>query len=720
MAPDAVPARKFLGRYELVDLLGKGGMGEVWLAKLSGAAGFEKPCIVKTVLPELAGDQSFIDRFHHEAKVLVHLVHSNIAQVFDMGESDGILFMALEFVPGVDLATLVAQVRKSGRPLPLPIALHLAQKVAEGLAYAHRKVAPDGRPLNVVHRDVSPHNVMVSYEGEVKVIDFGLAKSAAKSKQTQQATVMGKLGYMSPEQVRALPLDARTDIYSCGVMLWEMLAGRPLVDSGTVGEMMAAMAYPKVPSLRGMRPDVDGPIEAVVIRALSAEVATRYAKADELVQALSAQLMRLGTPVGSEEVGAFVRAECPEAFAAQQRIISRLSTVNAPLKLDHAVAVIESTTVRAVTGVEPLDPPVVPGQVPSFLLDTAPSKPASAPPVPTRVARQATAPASPPPGLVAPAPAPASPPPSFHEAVARAPAPAPGPGHAEPASPPPPIASAPSPAPSSPPPSAPSPASQPSQLMAAELAAVRPSRGPLVVVLALLGVLVVVGGGVAGALWYLKRQAVAVATGPDGLFGAMRPTTLSGPVAVVAPTGGDPAATGGTAAPVAPSGLFVEAPAEPAAPVGADAGAGEIAEAPAPPVAVAAADPVPPAPSGPVEVAAADPALTAPPFAPLPYPDPKARPKGPAKGKGALKGTALFDTTGRLPSVTLVNADAKTWSNCQVILPGRYVHKLVSLAPGFRRELPFKYFTVDASVADVAHAVQVKCKQGSTQFAAPF
>ncbi|WP_425537964.1 protein kinase domain-containing protein [Myxococcus stipitatus] len=301
-------------------------MGEVFLAKISGAAGFEKPCIVKTILPALLKDRQFLDRFHHEAKVLVHLVHSSIAQVYDMGEADGTYYMALEYVAGVDLAYLLEQVRQQGVQVPVPVALFLGQRMAEGLGYAHRKVGPDGVPLGIVHRDVSPHNVMVSYEGEVKVIDFGLAKSAARSKYTLPATVMGKLGYMSPEQVRAEALDHRSDIYSCGVVVWEMLAGRSLIPHGTVGEMMAAMSQPSVPSLTGLRGDVDGGLDGVVRRALAARPDERYSRADELARALNGELVRSGAAVGAEEVGHFVRALCPEAFAAQRQLISKVTS----------------------------------------------------------------------------------------------------------------------------------------------------------------------------------------------------------------------------------------------------------------------------------------------------------------------------------------------------------------------------------------------------------
>ncbi|MFY0563382.1 serine/threonine protein kinase [Archangium lansingense] len=323
---DAPQFPRLLGRYELVHLLGQGGMGEVYLAKISGAAGFEKPCIVKTILPALLKDRQFLDRFHHEAKVLVHLVHSSIAQVYDMGEAEGTYYMALEYVAGVDLAYLQEQARNEGQQIPVPVALYLGQRIAEGLGYAHRKTGPDGTPLGIVHRDVSPHNVMLSYEGEVKVIDFGLAKSAARSKYTLPSTVMGKLGYMSPEQVRAEAVDHRSDVYSCGVVVWELIAGRSLIRHGTVGEMMAAMSNPNVPALHEVRPDVDPAIDAVVRRALAPNPDERYARSDDFARALNEQLLRSGSTLGAEEVGDFVRTICPQAFATQRQLISRVSS----------------------------------------------------------------------------------------------------------------------------------------------------------------------------------------------------------------------------------------------------------------------------------------------------------------------------------------------------------------------------------------------------------
>ncbi|GMU60823.1 MAG: hypothetical protein AMXMBFR34_25860 [Myxococcaceae bacterium] len=316
-----------MGRYQLLFMLGQGGMGEVHLAKLSGAAGFEKLCIVKTILPQMQADPQFVDRFHHEARVLVHLNHSNIAQVYDMGDVEGTLYMAIEYVPGVDLARVQSRAAHAGAQVPVPIALFLGQRVADALGYAHRKTGPDGAPLGIVHRDVSPQNVMVSYEGEVKVIDFGLAKSAVRSKHTLPSTVMGKLGYMSPEQAMAQPVDHRSDIYSAGIVVWELIAGRPLFEGATMAEMVVKMAQPSIPTLRSVRPEVSANLDRVVMRALAVDPAARYGRADEFARTLNELAVREALTIGAEDVGNYVRAMCSEEFAAERALQSKLSVM---------------------------------------------------------------------------------------------------------------------------------------------------------------------------------------------------------------------------------------------------------------------------------------------------------------------------------------------------------------------------------------------------------
>ncbi len=311
-------------------------MGEVYLAKLTGAAGFEKLCIVKTILQRMSADKQFVDRFHHEARVLVQLTHANIAQVYDMGELDQSFYMAMEYIAGVDLSRIEERARDTHVKVPVPIGLYIGQKIAEALGYAHRKVGADGTPLNIVHRDVSPQNAMVSYEGDIKVIDFGLAKSAARSKHTQPSTVLGKLGYMSPEQARGESVNHTSDIYSCGVVVWELLAGRQLFLGETVGEMVALMSNPRIPSLRELRPEISEGVDRALLRALATNPTERYPRADDFARALNEQLVREGASVGGEEVGNYVRGLCPEEFVEQRKLISRLSTVGKPGSGEHA------------------------------------------------------------------------------------------------------------------------------------------------------------------------------------------------------------------------------------------------------------------------------------------------------------------------------------------------------------------------------------------------
>ncbi|MDX2009534.1 MAG: protein kinase [Myxococcaceae bacterium] len=422
-----------LGRYELLFMLGQGGMGEVHLARLSGAGGFEKLCIVKTILPQMKAETQFVERFHHEARVLTHLTHANIAQVYDMGEADGTLFMAIEYVPGVDLARVETRAATTGTFLPLPISLHVGRLMAEALGYAHRKTSPEGTPLGIVHRDVSPQNVMVSYEGEVKVIDFGLAKSSARSKHTLPATVMGKLGYMSPEQALAQPVDARSDIFSAGIVLWEMIAGRPLYDGGTMAEMVMKMANPTVPSLREIRgAEVSEALDQVVLRALAKDPAARYGRADEFARALNEVAVREGHAISAEEAGNFVRAMCPEEFAAERNLQSQLSLMrkggrpaSSPgyhLKpksgtVSAAEESFDGTFVRDSASSAPTAPELTPAQR-ALSVARAPSN--------IQVAADAAAPQAPPkrrtlPGSAQTAPARAQPPPADDDVPLEAP-----------------------------------------------------------------------------------------------------------------------------------------------------------------------------------------------------------------------------------------------------------------------------------------------------------
>ena len=217
------------GKYYLLERINVGGMAEVFKAKTFGVEGFERLLAVKRILPNIAEDEEFISMFIDEAKIAVQLQHANIAQIFDLGKVDGSFFIALEYVHGRDLRSIFDRMRSRG-----DVAADLAwpatsmMQVCEGLDYAHNKRDAQGRELHLIHRDISPQNVLIGYEGEVKLIDFGIAKAAGKASKTQAGILKGKFGYMSPEQVRGLPIDQRSDIFAVGIVLYELLTGERL------------------------------------------------------------------------------------------------------------------------------------------------------------------------------------------------------------------------------------------------------------------------------------------------------------------------------------------------------------------------------------------------------------------------------------------------------------------------------------------------------------
>ena len=246
------------GKYLLVERLAQGGMAEVFRAVYQGAAGFEKQVAVKRILPVFDGAKDFVAMFVDEARIASSLTHVNIVQVSDFGELDGSYYLAMELVDGVDLGRLREAAARRGLRIPVPIVAYLIAEAARGLAYAHEKRGPDGAPLGIVHRDVSPQNVLVSYAGEVKIADFGIAKATGKLHKTESGAVMGKIRYMSPEQINGEPLDGRSDLFALGVIFWELLVGAPLWTGDNPGAVAEQVKNAKVdpPSRRGR--DVPG------------------------------------------------------------------------------------------------------------------------------------------------------------------------------------------------------------------------------------------------------------------------------------------------------------------------------------------------------------------------------------------------------------------------------------------------------------------------------
>jgi tetratricopeptide (TPR) repeat protein len=274
------------GKYLLVHQLGRGGMAELFLAKQSGLKGFEKILAIKKILPHLTQDPEFVTMFVNEGKLAALLTHQHIAQIFDLGHVEGAYYMAMEYVMGKDLRSLVAKARERGGRLPLDCAILIVSQVASGLDYAHRKKDLNGRDLNIVHRDVSPQNVLVSYEGEVKLVDFGIAKAASSGQETQTGVLKGKLAYMSPEQACGRHIDRRSDVFSLGIVLYELLTGRRLFkgdsDLSTLEQVRTAHVEPP----RQFDADIPEALEAVMLKALAREADQRYQTASELQAAL--------------------------------------------------------------------------------------------------------------------------------------------------------------------------------------------------------------------------------------------------------------------------------------------------------------------------------------------------------------------------------------------------------------------------------------------------
>ena len=271
-------------RYTLLQPIAKGGMGEVFLAQMTGAEGFEKLIVIKKILAELAKEGDFVQRFVAEAKILMQLHHGAIAQILDMGVEGGSYYIAMEFVNGKDLRKLLSRTRETKARMPAGLALHIIVRILDALAYAHRKTLSDGSELNLVHRDISPQNILVSYEGEVKLIDFGLAKSsAAQQQKTRAGMVVGKIFYMAPEQALHEIVDKRSDLYSAGICLWEMLAGKNPFDTGESALMlMHRVANPEVPSIRTVRPDLPQSLDELLQKAIAPDPAERFASAEEM------------------------------------------------------------------------------------------------------------------------------------------------------------------------------------------------------------------------------------------------------------------------------------------------------------------------------------------------------------------------------------------------------------------------------------------------------
>ena len=315
------------GKYFLLARVNTGGMAEVFRAKAFGVEGFERIVAVKRILPSIAADTDFITMFIDEAKLAVQLNHANIAQIFDLGRVSDSYFIALEYVHGKDLRAAFDLVRSQAGRMPIELACYVIMKICEGLDYAHRKRDASGRPLELVHRDVSPQNMLISFDGDVKLIDFGIAKAAGKSSRTREGILRGKFGYLSPEQVEGEQVDQRSDIFGIGIVLYELLTGERLFAGDSDFSTIEKVRNLEIAPPRRLNPQIPKQLERAVLKALARNRDARTQTALELhdeLQAVLHERTRRGHPFGRKELSTWMLAHFPDDAARDPEALGDL------------------------------------------------------------------------------------------------------------------------------------------------------------------------------------------------------------------------------------------------------------------------------------------------------------------------------------------------------------------------------------------------------------
>lgn len=333
-----------IGKYRVIAKLGQGGMARVLLTVAAGKAGFEKLLVVKELREELAGDPEFLTMFLDEARLAARLNHSNVVQTYEVGQDGDRHFIAMDYLEGQSLVALQVAVGRS--KLPIDVQVRVLSDMLSGLHYAHTLCDYDGTPLCVVHRDVSPHNVFITYDGQVRVLDFGIAKAIGASAQTRTGVYKGKPSYMAPEQVQTQPVDARADVFSAGVMLWETLAGKRFAIGNELA-VLSSRVLGTENSIREVAPSAPPELVEICEKAMALSPASRFESAGAMRDALESWLDARESRVGPKELGAYL----VEVFAAERA--SMRARIDEQLRLvrsSEEVSVIELTRVTSSSG----------------------------------------------------------------------------------------------------------------------------------------------------------------------------------------------------------------------------------------------------------------------------------------------------------------------------------------------------------------------------------
>jgi serine/threonine protein kinase len=328
----------FLGRYRVVDEIGVGGMASVHLARMDGPGGFQKWVAIKRIHPHLVEDEGFVHMFLDEARIAARISHPNVAQVFDLGKHEDTYWIAMEYLHGEPLREVMRRTEELGQPMPPEIACRVIADAAEGLHSAHELLGKNGEKLGLVHRDVTPHNLFVTYDGSTKVVDFGIAKFSSRMASTRAGTLKGKLAYMSPEQVAGEQVDRRTDVFALGVVLWELTTGQRLFRMDSDLDTLAKVQECNVPRPTSVVKGYPIDLEKIVLKTLAKNKNERYKTARELSRALQALLMKRGLFIASDEVAGYTQSIFSDRIRKREEHLRWAAEVTQTINIDAKLA----------------------------------------------------------------------------------------------------------------------------------------------------------------------------------------------------------------------------------------------------------------------------------------------------------------------------------------------------------------------------------------------
>ncbi len=354
-----MPQVEQFGKYILLEKLATGGMAEVYLAKSTGANGVNKILAIKRILPQFSENREFIDMFKEEAKIAVNLNHSNVVSIFDFGIEKKQFFLVMEHVEGKNLRQIINELKRVSVSFTIEQVVYMVKEVAAGLDHAHRCIdGSTGRPLNITHRDMSPQNIMLSFDGEVKIIDFGIAKAETQLEVTKAGTLKGKFGYMSPEQAEGQSVDLRTDIFSLGIILWELLANDRLFTASSEAAILRKIRDCQVPAIRKINPSIPPELERIVNKALQKDKNIRYQTSAAMHRDLNRFLNTQYPEFTPNDFSVFIKNTFATAYQEQKRKLVEFSKLKPePDTNITKTAASDSTNADYMEGLEEFNPP---------------------------------------------------------------------------------------------------------------------------------------------------------------------------------------------------------------------------------------------------------------------------------------------------------------------------------------------------------------------------